>query len=214
DAAFYTRVAERLRHKDRCRSSWDYERVVLEAFPAIHKVKCVPHANGSSWLTPGHVLLVVVPALHNRNAVDPLQPKVDANTISQVTTHVRARCAEQIELHVKNPRYQKIRLDFKVRFRTGFEFNYYRRELEQELIRLLSPWAFESVRDISFGGRVAKSVLLDFVEERDYVDFVTDFRMYSFAGDTADLTDIAEAQPATPDTILVSDRAHSITHVA
>ena len=32
---FYTRVSERLRHKDRAIAMWDYERLVLEAFPQI-----------------------------------------------------------------------------------------------------------------------------------------------------------------------------------
>jgi len=37
DNAFYTRVAERLRHKNRCIAAWDYERLILEAFPTVHK---------------------------------------------------------------------------------------------------------------------------------------------------------------------------------
>jgi hypothetical protein len=115
-----------------------------------------------------------------------------------------------VHVAVKNPRYQKVRLDFEVRFRTGYEFNQYRDELEQAVIRALSPWAFDATHEITFGGSVYRSVLLNFVEELPYVDYVTDFRMYSFAGDVADATDIAVARPATPDTILVSDSGHTI----
>jgi hypothetical protein len=44
------RAAERLRHRNRCITPWDYERMLLEAFPEVHKVKCIPHADGtSSW---------------------------------------------------------------------------------------------------------------------------------------------------------------------
>jgi hypothetical protein len=35
---FYQRVSERLRHKDRAIDLWDYERLVLQAFPQIYKV--------------------------------------------------------------------------------------------------------------------------------------------------------------------------------
>ncbi|HIJ94641.1 MAG TPA: hypothetical protein HPP94_02675 [Desulfuromonadales bacterium] len=210
---FSTRVSERLRHKNRCISASDYERVVLEAFPQIHTVKCIPHATPDCWLKPGNVLLVVVPDLRNRNAVNLLEPKVDADTLSRIVAHVRKRAGMQIAVQAKNPRYQKIQLDFKVRFREGYEPNFYRRELEAALIRFLSPWAFHADREIAFGGKIYKSVLLDVVEELEYIDFVTDFRMYSFSSAVSNDIDIATAEPATPDTILVSAASHIIQDV-
>jgi hypothetical protein len=213
DNKFYTRVSERLRHKNRCITAWDYERIVLEAFPKVHKVKCIPHATENSWLAPGNVLLVVIPDLKNRNAIDPLQPKVDADTISRITSYVQERNGMQVKVTVKNPRYQKLQVDCKVRFYSNYEFNYYSTVLKQELIRFLSPWAYEANRDISFGGKIYKSVILDFVEDLNYVDYVTDFKMYSYSGETNNRIDINEVQPETPDTILVSDRTHIINPV-
>lgn len=210
-AAFHTRAAERLRHRDRCVTRWDYERIVLEAFPGVHRVKCIPHAREGSWMAPGHVMLVVVPDLRNQNAVDPLQPRVDADTLDQILDHVRARAGMQVQVAVKNPRYQKVRLDFQVRFRTGYDFNHYRVQLQDALVQALSPWAFAEGPEIGFGGAVYRSVLLDMVEELPYVDYVTEFRMFSWTGDTVDRTDRDVARPATPDTILVSDSAHTIT---
>jgi hypothetical protein len=213
DNKFYTRVSERLRHKNRCITAWDYERIVLEAFPKVHKVKCIPHATENSWLAPGNVLLVVIPDLKNKNAIDPLQPKVDADTISRITSYVQERNGMQVKVTVKNPRYQKIQVDCKVRFYRNYEFNYYSTVLKQELLRFLSPWAYEANRYISFGGKVYKSVILDFVEDLNYVDYVTDFKMYSYIGETNNRIDINEVQPETPDTILVSDRTHIINPV-
>jgi uncharacterized phage protein gp47/JayE len=209
ERSFRTRAAERLRHKNRFVTAWDGERLVLEAFP-VHRVKVIPHAKPDAWLAPGHVLVVVVPDLRNRNAVDPLQPRVDADTLTRIRSHLEERAGLHVQVAVKNPRNQKVRLDFQVQFRTGYEFNQYRDELEQAVIRALSPWAFDATHEITFGGSVYRSVLLNFVEELPYVDYVTDFRMYSFAGDVADATDIAVARPATPDTILVSDSGHTI----
>jgi hypothetical protein len=217
DEDFHLRVSERLRHKDRCITPWDYERIVLEAFPKIHKVKCIPHAKEGSWLAPGNVMIVVVPDLKNQNAVDPLEPKVDAATISRVTTFVRERAGmfllrpdgAPFPITVKNPNYQRIQLDFKVKFRAGYEFNFYSEQLKQQLIKFLSPWAFESDRDISFGGRIYKSVLIDFVEDSSPVDYVTDFKMYSYT-EGSPKVDVNEAQPETPDAILVSDYTHVV----
>ena len=213
DDAFSTRVAERLRHKNRCITPWDYERIILEAFPNVHRVKCIPHAKDGSWLAPGHVLIVVIPDLKNKNARDPLQPKVNADTLEHITTYVQERTGMQVKVTVKNPIYQKILLDFKVKFYSGREFNYYSEMLKQELIRFLSPWAYAGDRDISFGGKVYKSVLLDFVEDLDYVDYITDFRMYSYTMEN-NRYDINEAQPETPDAILVSDTTHIINEAA
>jgi hypothetical protein len=204
------RVSERLRHKNRCLTPWDYERIILAAFPKIHRVKCIPHAQENSWLAPGHVLIVVIPDLKNKNALNQLKPKVAADTIRQITTYVQKRVGMQVRIKVKNPNYQKIQLDFKVKFYPGYEFNYYKTQLNLAIIRFLSPWAYQSDRDIAFGGKIYKSVLLNFIEDLPYVDYLTDFKMYSNSEGSNNLRDLNEVQPSTPDTILVSDTAHII----
>ncbi|MBK6282383.1 MAG: baseplate J/gp47 family protein [Draconibacterium sp.] len=40
---FYTRVSERLRHKNRAITIWDYEHIILQNFPSVYKVKCLNH---------------------------------------------------------------------------------------------------------------------------------------------------------------------------
>jgi hypothetical protein len=208
--ALNMRAAERLRHKNRCVTPWDYERSVLAAFPGIHKAKCIPHAKDGSWLAPGHVLMVVVPDLRNKNAKDSLRPKVDADTLSRIAAHLQARAGMQTTIKVKNPDYQVIHLDFRVRLRPGYDFNFYSKLLNEELVRFLSPWAFEGERDISFGGRIYKSVLLDFVDQRPYVDYVTDFRMSSAVQGISGGQDVNEVRAQRPDAILVSAAAHAI----
>jgi hypothetical protein len=211
--ALSRRASERLRHRGRARTAWDYERLVLGEFPGVHSVKCIPHAKQGQWFAPGHVLLVVVPDLRNTNARDPLRPKVDLSTLRSIEEFLRARCGVGVGVSVKNPAYQKIRVDFSVRFRKGCEFNAYSARLNEELIRYLSPWAFRADRSLSFGGRVYKSTLIDLVDGLDYVDYVRDFRMYSYVDDfVAD--DRQDVAPATPDAILVSDAAHTIGEAA
>ncbi len=211
DSTFYTRVSERLRHKNRCFTAWDYERIILEAFPKVHQVKCIPHAKENGWLAPGHVLIVVIPDLKNKNVANPLEPKVDTDTISRITDYVNKRSGMQVRIKVKNPAYQKVRVDFKVKFHLGYEFNYYKTQLNRAIIEFLSPWAYHNDRHLSFGGKIYKSVLLDFVEELPYVDYVIDFKMYSAIAKTTNYNDINEVQPFTPDAILVSDTTHTIT---
>jgi hypothetical protein len=213
DDALRARAAERLRHKNRAISAWDYERLVLEAFPSVHRVKCIPHARPGSWQVPGHVLVVVVPDLRNRNAPDPLQPRVDADTITGITDFLRERCPGQAVVWVKNPAFQRLQVTCSVKFHPGYGFNHYKQELVQALVRALSPWAFEEGRPLGFGGRVYASALLNLVEEMPYVDYVTDFALRTILADGRPLV-VDCAEPAAPDVILVSEASHLITEAA
>ena len=205
--ALRTRAAERLRHRNRAITVWDYERLVLDGFPGVHRVKCIPHATPGAWMAPGHAVVVVVPDLRNRNAPDPLRPKVDADTIVRITDVLRARVPGQAQIVVKNPAYQRLRVSCAVKFHVGFEFNVYRAETVRALMQALSPWAFDSTRALTFGGRVYRSTLLNLVEELPYVDYVIDFTLRTGVEGVA-LTSVEHAEPATPDAILVSDSSH------
>lgn len=206
------RSAERLRHRNRCITAWDYERMLLEAFPGIHRVKCIPHASEASWLAPGHVMLIAVPDLRNHNAVDKLRPRVDLNTLTLMNDYTRAHCGMQTRVRVRNPDYQRVRASFKVHFHPGNPFNFYRNELEQALIRALSPWAFDATREIAFNGRLYRSVLLDFVEELPYVDFVSEFKL-GIVDAAGVINDAAVIVAPSPAAILVSDATHSIENI-
>lgn len=183
-SAFYTRVSERLRHKSRAVTIWDYERLVLEEFPSAYKVKCLNHTRYTGSLTdyseiaPGHVTLVVISNVKNKNAVDPLRPKTSLITLNNIHDFVSELNSECVDLHVKNPIYEEIKIELNVKFHEGFDNGFYGKKLEDDLKAFLSPWAFEATSELVFGGRIHKSVILNHVEERSYVDFVTCFEMY------------------------------------
>jgi hypothetical protein len=208
NVALARRASERLRHRNRVVTPWDIERLVLQAFPSVYRAKCIPHANESSWLAAGHFMLVVVPDLRHMNAVDPLQPRVDLDTLTRIREHLMARVGPQTHVHVRNPGYRAVQVDFKVRLRTsnGLGFNFLQPQIDLALRQALSPWAFEGGTTLGFGDRVLRSALLDFVEDLPDVDFVTDFHL-SLAGSR---DDVAEIVPDAPDVILVSAARHRI----
>ena len=154
-------------------------------------------------------MVVVVPDLRCRPAIDPLQPRVDLDTLERIREHLVERCGPQTRVHVRNPGYQSVQLDFKVRLRPGFGFNFYGPQIDRAVVQALSPWAFDGKTELGFGGRVVRSELLRFVESLPWVDFVTDFRL-TLEGDTRDRDEIA---PGTPDAILVSASTHRIVEL-
>ncbi len=179
DDAFYRRVSERLRHKHRAAAGWDYERLLLEAFPEIYKVKCLPHADTDQSLHPGDVCLVVVPDWRKRPTGDPLQPKVNRNRLREISDFISGNYVSPfVNVHVSNPSYETLLVDCKVNFQPGFDPGFYSIVLNEEIKRFLSPWAYEDGQDIVFGGKVYASEILAFIEGREYVDHVTDFGLY------------------------------------
>jgi hypothetical protein len=184
--AFYTRVSERLRHKDRAIALWDYERLILEAFPQIYKARCLNHtqyepSDGGAGiyreLAAGHVTVVTVPNQQFRNLRDPLRPYTSLALLSEVEKFLGQRVSCFVKLHVRNPLFEEVFTDFRVRFFDGFDEAFYTKQLKEEITHFLSPWAFSGSGSPTFGGKVYKSVLVNFVEERPYVDYVTDFKL-------------------------------------
>ena len=76
--AFYVRVSERLRHKARAITIWDYEHLILEAFPLIHKVKCLNHTKSVdadyNEVLHGHVTIITIHDMRQRNDINQLKP--------------------------------------------------------------------------------------------------------------------------------------------
>jgi hypothetical protein len=181
---YYKRISERLRHKKRAIQIWDYERMALEHFPSLYKVKCLNHTSVDtptiprSEIAPGYVTLVVIPDLKNKNAANPLQPRTPENTLEEIGNFIAGHASPFVQVNVENPLYELILVDCKVGFYAGFDPGYYGNQLNEEIKKFLSPWAYEEGEDIIFENTIYKSKILAFIENRPYVDFVTDFYMY------------------------------------
>lgn len=211
---YYIRVSERLRHKARAITIWDYEHLILEAFPGIHKVKCLNHTrfieNDYNETAPGHVTVITIPVLLNRNDANPLRPYTSQDVLNEIEVFLQRKISCHVKVKVRHPQFEEVRLDFSLKLNKGLEFNFYRDLLRREITEFLTPWAFGKAAEVEFGGRVHKSVLINFIEERSYVDYITDVKMYhrideNLSIESAD-TDMIEA--STAKSILVSAPAN------
>lgn len=211
DMEFYRRVSERLRHKKRAINIWDYERLVLEQFPAIYKVKCVNHTGKCSEITPGSVSVIVISNLRNQNLVNPLKPLTGINTLDEISKYLSRNASMFAKIKVENPVYEEIKVEFKVHF-YGNDKGYLTQQLNNDIKKFLAPWAYDEGADISFGGKMHASHIINFVEERAYVDYIEDFYMYRSVNNVPDKTKPLEEIPAsTARSILVSAEQHEIT---
>lgn len=217
--AFWLRVSERLRHKQRAVTIWDYERLVLQEFPAVYKLKCLSHSApvdgkgkpAPSERSPGDVSLVVIPDIRLRTSFDPLKPRASQGLLEQISSFVSSLHSLHVRFHVMNPLYETVKLDFRVKFYDQFDPNTYLKRLNEDLIRYLSPWAFGDFSGMHFGGTLYKSVVIRFLETRPYVDFVSRVRMIRRLDENDKNTDDLQVISASSaGTILVSAPEHSI----
>jgi|GEM_PF-374670 len=131
----------------------------------------------SPQIAPGHVLIIPVADLKNRNAANLLQPKTSRRTLIAIEKYLQTRTSPFVHVHAKNPLYEEVIVSFKVKFYLGIDKGYYMKVLNNELVRYLTPWAFDENADISFNQKIYASSIINFIEERSYVDFITDFVM-------------------------------------
>ena len=207
---FYRRISERIRHKNRALTIWDYEQLVLENFPEIFKVKCLP-----ALRTPGEVILTVIPDIREKLPFDPFTPKVSSETLSNISDFLSSRISAHACLQVRNPYYSEVKIRCTVKFHAGFDQLFFQSKLNEELKRFLSPWAYDEANEIRIGGILESGVLINFIAEKEYVDFVANLRIFqTIDGETSDVTVLNNGRnaviPHRPDMVITSSEVHQI----
>ena len=215
-ANFYIRASERLRHKNRALTIWDYEHMVLEAFPSIFKVKCLPVGSSPDPRLADVIQLIVVPDIKGKLPFDPFEPKSPADVLFQIKKYLEKQNAPFAKFEVRNPIYLRLQVRLGVHLRSAANTGYYRNLLNEELQRYLAPWAYDRSAEIVFGGEINSSLIVNFVEERPYVDYVAGITLFiTPPGATVPtIYNPNTAPPLPPDAILVSDRSHVIDLIA
>lgn len=184
DATFYTRISERLRHKNRALSIWDYEHLVLENFPEVYKVKCIPDiyldpATGMGSQPPGQVRLILIPNIIGKRPFDPFEPKLATSRLREIESFLKRFTSPFARIRAENPVYEKVRLFFDVVFYEGVNEGLHKKQLNEAINRYLSPWAYDEGADIVLGGAIYANTLVNFIEQQPYVNFVASLQLLS-----------------------------------
>ncbi|MEB4593418.1 baseplate J/gp47 family protein [Candidatus Thiothrix sp. Deng01] len=178
EASFHTRVSERLRHKQRALTRWDYEHLTLEHFPQIYKAKCVPAALLQTDAPPGAVTVVVIPDIRNRLPANPFEPKAPADLLADIQSYLQSLAPEAATVMVRNARYVPFRIRMGVRFLPGHDVGYSRKLLNEALNRFLAPWAYQEGADIVIGGKIYANSIINFVERLPYIDYIAQLNFF------------------------------------
>ncbi|RAW01589.1 baseplate J/gp47 family protein [Pseudochryseolinea flava] len=209
DQRYYTRVSERLRHKHRAITIWDYEKILLEEFSYLYKVKCLNHTDDVTETAPGAVRIITIPDMSKKSTGNLFMPMISNNKRQKIKSYVTKLNCPFADLQVQNPQYEAIKVKCEVKIKAGLDETAHIQMLKEDIDRFLAPWAFEEGRGIDFGGKMHRSQIIYFMEKLSYVDYVTDFLMDVYVNGIAD-TDLEEVKASTSRSILTTYRNHQI----
>ena len=118
-----------------------------------------------------------------------------------------------VEAQIINPDYEEVKVNLNVQFNTGYDQNYYTTELEEDVKKYLSPWAYKETANLHFGVTFHKSKLIAYLEQLEYVDYLDSvvIRHIKIPGSTG--TAKTNIIPSSAKAILVSAKEHSVTAI-
>lgn len=171
DEKFKCRISEKLRHKGKAWSPWDYERLVLEKFPQIIISKCVPGVDINGNIKAGEVLVIVVPDCNYIHQSDPLQPKIDNNLINEIKEYLSNHASAFASINVRTPSYVNLEIKCTIKLKPGYnDDNYYKSYINDQLIKFIAPWTGDA--DTNYKNEINEAKIMYFIENLDCVDYI------------------------------------------
>ena len=225
-----TRIGERLQHRQRASTPWDYERLVLERFPVVLKVKCFPGMSRSEKpASPANVLVVVVPRPHpepataddaDETSATPIAsaivsataaPHLNAKELLDITAYLGSLASPFARIEVCNATYERIQVRCTVKRVAGSQPGQTLRRVNRAIVEVISPWR-EPGYKLNFDWTVRCEDIEAHVRSLDCVDSVTQISLLHVTqsdrgyalGDTARIRDTVMAS----DTTRVSSANH------
>ncbi|MBP6638944.1 MAG: hypothetical protein KA293_01545 [Bacteroidia bacterium] len=175
---FFQRVSERLRHKNRAISHWDFERIILDRFHTINQVKCLSHISDPDYIEAGGLRVVVIPA--SNQATDELTPKVNHGTLLNIQNYLMDNASPFISLRVSNPSYEYVRVNCRVKFANNKNNGDSLEKLRKDIRSFICPWLSTPDGDVEIGGSLKVEDLYRYIKSLSYVDYVTKFAVLHF----------------------------------
>lgn len=214
DNHFFWRSSQRLRHKQRAITQWDFEQLTLAQFSGIYKVKCLNHAyyedtSMKVYARAGRTLLVLLP--HYRLNMDSInfQPAITMATLVEIRKYLERKTGPFNRLQVINTSWDVIKIEVDVMLHPDYiDYPYYQNKLEEDLKKLLAPWAFEQDSTIIELPKVYMANIVDYIDELHYVHHIRKLKLYK-----NDLEQFDEIVPTSEIHLLTSAFEHTVNVV-
>lgn len=222
DETLYMRTSERLRHKNRAITSWDYERIVLQEFPEVFRLKTLNHYRYDtkiSNVSAGYVTLIPIAKSSNSDHVN-WRPLLSLNKMLLIKEHLGKIASPHVRINVKPPKLEKVKILFKVKFhlQEGMDTRLYIEELRNIINRYMSPWAYDAT-EVNFANEIEFSSIIQLIDNQPYVDYITDFKVIQYILNENDeivgypIQNLNKITPQTDFTLFVPNMSHKILEI-
>ena len=212
---FHTRVSERLRHKDRAITIWDFENLVLQKFGKIQACKTLNSTTIEHGTTPGAVTILIFQQINSN--VAPLSPLADRATLVDITNYLSQRCDPFLKLSVVNPDFLFTLISADITLKPDCDPSHYLQVLNQSLTQELAPWILADPTINPFAVSHTYDSLLQFISAQPYIETVADLQISLVPTQGTSTGGIIQQQgyhPLTPPnlwTLLSSVNQHNLT---
>ncbi|HXB94534.1 MAG TPA: hypothetical protein VNU70_05225, partial [Puia sp.] len=210
--AYMVRVSEGLRHKGRAIQQWDFERLVLQQFPMLLRVKCINHSlylDSAAYkydfpMSPGNILVAVLPDTTQLAVANQLQPMAPASMLNDILQFLQGVKSPFATIAVAGPRYEPVTICATVQLEQGEDPDSRSAQLEQAIRDYLAPWLGEDMDQFQFAQPLYFADVANLIQSQEYVAYLTRLTM-SHAGEQASTANPAGfIAPRTPRSILVA----------
>jgi hypothetical protein len=213
---FYQRVSERLRHKGRAVSVKDYEKIILQEYPEIDRCKCITNSDEKFNISPGSLLLTVVPTFSLAENTTDFSGYFSAMDLERMSRFLATKTPIGARVKIVNPIYEKIKTKFNVKLNEGFDPKFYLDKLNTEIKNFISPFVSENENQAEFGESIQSTHILNFIEKQEYVDHVINFSVFHIVNNVIINQAVAklnslEIVPTTAISILITADKHQIS---
>lgn len=222
DSSLYMRSSERLRHKNRAITTWDYERIVLEEFPEVFRLKALNHYRYDtkiSNVSAGYVTLIPIAKSSNSDNIN-WKPLLSLNKMLLIKERLGKIASPHARINVKPPRLEKVKIQFKVKFhhQEGMDTRLYIAELINTINEYLSPWAYDQT-EVNFANEIEFSSIIQLIDNQSYVDYITDFKVSQYILNENNevvggaIQNLNKITPQTDFTLFIPNESHQVQEI-
>lgn len=222
DSFLYRRTSERLRHKNRAITTWDYERIILEEFPEVFRLKALNHYRYDtkiSNVSAGYVTLIPIAKSSHSDHIN-WKPLLSLNKMLLIKERLYKIASPHARINVKPPKLEKVKVQFKVKFhhQEGMDTRLYIAELINTINVYLSPWAYDTT-EVNFANEIEFSSIIQLIDNQPYVDYITDFKVAQYILNENNevvggaIQNLNKITPQTDFTLFIPNESHQVQEI-
>lgn len=129
------RLSERISHRRRAMLPCEYEQMVLQEFPEVTKVKCLPGVDTKVPVRERIVTLAIV--TKRRNSEWPL---CTDEMLCKVESYLRAFVSPFVEIDAINPIYEEVTVFCGIKLKAGISPGWAINEIDRKIRKCIAPW--------------------------------------------------------------------------